>query len=119
MCQVKAPVISRRPFAKVVADMREPLTVAVAQPRRTSYDVQANAMAHAAAIRATDAHVVAFPELSMTGYELDAEPISLDDPLLTPIVEACAETDTARRLHSEARPPQHSVGDRLTAQYAA
>jgi predicted amidohydrolase len=72
--------------------MREPLTVAVAQPRCTSYDVQANATAHAAAIRAADAHVVIFPELSMTGYELDAQPISLDDPLLTPIVEACAET---------------------------
>jgi predicted amidohydrolase len=72
--------------------MRVPLTVAVAQPRCTSYDVQANAMAHAAAIRAANAEVVIFPELSMTGYELDAEPISLDDPLLTPIVDACADT---------------------------
>jgi predicted amidohydrolase len=72
--------------------MPEPLTVAVAQPLCTSYDVQANATAHAAAIRVADAHVVVFPELSMTGYELDAKPISLDDPLLTPIVDACAET---------------------------
>jgi predicted amidohydrolase len=72
--------------------MREPLTVAVAQPLCVSHDVQANAIAHAAAIRAADAHVVIFPELSMTGYELDAEPISLGDPLLTPIVDACADT---------------------------
>ena len=72
--------------------MREPLTVAVAQPVCVSHDVQANAVAHAAAIHAADAHVVVFPELSMTGYELDAEPISLDDPVLAPIVDACAET---------------------------
>lgn len=72
--------------------MREPLTVAVAQPPCVSHDVQSNAMAHAAAIRAADADVVTFPELSMTGYELDAEAISLDDPLLAPIVDACAET---------------------------
>jgi predicted amidohydrolase len=72
--------------------LREPLTVAVAQPPCVSHDVQANAAAHAAAIGAADAHVVVFPELSLTGYELDAEPISLDDPLLGPIVDACAET---------------------------
>lgn len=72
--------------------MREPLTVAVAQPLCVSHDLQANATAHAAAIRAANADVVIFPELSMTGYELDAEPVSLDDPLLTPIVDACADT---------------------------
>jgi predicted amidohydrolase len=72
--------------------LRESLTVAVAQPRCVSYGVEANATAHAAAIRAADAHVVIFPELSMTGYELDAEPLSLDDPVLAPIVDACAET---------------------------
>jgi predicted amidohydrolase len=75
-------------------DMREHLTVAVAQPPCISYDVEANAMAHVAAIRAADADVVVFPELSMSGYELDAEPISLDDPLLAPIVDASAETDS-------------------------
>jgi predicted amidohydrolase len=72
--------------------MQEPLTVAVAQPPCVSHDVRANAIAHAYAIRAADAHVVVFPELSMTGYELDAAPLSLDDPLLAPVVDACAET---------------------------
>jgi predicted amidohydrolase len=71
---------------------REHLTVAVAQPPCVSHDVRANAMAHAEAIRAADAHVVVFPELSITGYELDAEPVSLDDPALAPIAGACAET---------------------------
>jgi predicted amidohydrolase len=72
--------------------MREPLTVAAAQPRCVSYDVEANAMTHAAVIRAANARVVIFPELSMTGYELDAEAITIDDSRLTPIVDACAET---------------------------
>jgi predicted amidohydrolase len=33
----------------------------------------------AAVIRAANARVVIFPELSMTGYELDADAISVDD----------------------------------------
>jgi predicted amidohydrolase len=38
--------------------------------------------------------VVVFPELSLTGYELDAPSIRADDPRLAPIVEASAETGT-------------------------
>ena len=71
--------------------MREPLTVAVAQPPCVSYDVAANAATHAATVRSADARVVVFPELSLTGYELDAPAVSLEDPRLAPIVEACAE----------------------------
>jgi predicted amidohydrolase len=44
-----------------------------------SYGLEANAMTHAAVIRAANARVVIFPELSMTGYELDADAISVDD----------------------------------------
>jgi predicted amidohydrolase len=72
--------------------MREPLTIAVAQPPIVSYDVAANALTHAATIRAAGARVVVFPELSLTGYELDAPAIAPDDPRLMPLVEACAET---------------------------
>jgi predicted amidohydrolase len=32
---------------------------------------------------------VVFPELSLTGYELDAPAVTVDDPRLTPIVQAC------------------------------
>ncbi|GIG89396.1 carbon-nitrogen hydrolase family protein [Plantactinospora endophytica] len=71
--------------------MREPLTIAVAQPRCKAYDVAANAYAHAEAVRAVRARVVVFPELSLTGYELDAPPVDADDPRLAPIVAACAE----------------------------
>ncbi len=69
-----------------------PLTIAAAQPVCVPDDVAANALAHAATIRAADARVVVFPELSLTGYELDAPAISVDDPRLEPIVAACAET---------------------------
>jgi predicted amidohydrolase len=75
--------------------MREPLTVAVAQPPCVAHDVAANARAHAAAIRApgaAGARVVVFPELSLTGYELDAAPVDPADERLRPIIQACADT---------------------------
>jgi predicted amidohydrolase len=71
---------------------RQPLAIAVAQPRSVSNDVAGNALIHAETIRAAGARVVVFPELSLTGYELDASPIAVDDPRLDPIIEACAET---------------------------
>ena len=70
--------------------MRDPLTVAVAQPPCESYDVAANALTAAATVRLAGTRVVVFPELFLTGYELDAPAISVEDPNLAPIVEACA-----------------------------
>ncbi len=67
-----------------------PLVIAVAQPLCVAYDVGANALTHAAMIRSVGARVVVFPELSLTGYELDAPAIAVDDQRLVPIVEACA-----------------------------
>ena len=58
-----------------------------------SYDVTANAATHAAIVRAAGARVVVFPELSLTGYELDAPALAADDPRLLPIVQACADAD--------------------------
>ena len=69
--------------------MRDPLVIAVAQPPCVSHDIEANAGAHAEAVAAAAARVVVFPELSLTGYELDATAIAADDPRLSPIVEAC------------------------------
>jgi predicted amidohydrolase len=66
------------------------LIVAVAQPASVTGDVAGNASAHAEAVRAAAARVVVFPEMSLTGYDLDADPISPDDPRLEPIVAACA-----------------------------
>ncbi|MEU4561639.1 carbon-nitrogen hydrolase family protein [Actinoplanes sp. NPDC023936] len=70
------------------------LTIAAAQPSTTAFDVAGNAVAHAAAIRAANARVVVFPEMSLTGYELTAPLVEPDDPRLAPIVEACAATGT-------------------------
>ncbi len=71
--------------------VREPLGIAVAQPLCVPYDVAVNAATHAATVRSADARVVVFPELSLTGYELDAPAITVEDPRFGPIVEACAE----------------------------
>lgn len=71
---------------------RNALTIAVAQPDCAAYDVTANATAHATAILAAKAQVIAFPEMSLTGYRLDATPIPPDDTRLAPIIAACAAT---------------------------
>jgi len=75
----------------VEVGVRGPLIIAVAQPLCMPYDVAANAATHAATVCSAGARVVVFPELSLTGYELDAPAITVEDPRLTPIVEACAE----------------------------
>ncbi len=72
-------------------DRREPLLIAVAQPSIAAYDVLANAVMHAATVRETQARVVVFPELSLTGYQLDAPSITAADERLGPIVDACRE----------------------------
>jgi predicted amidohydrolase len=74
--------------------MADPLIVAAAQPRCVPYDVAENAAAHAEVVRAASARVVVFPELSLTGYELDAPAVAADDRRLTLIADACAETAT-------------------------
>lgn len=72
--------------------MREPLVMAVAQPVCIPLDVAANAATHAALVRSAGARVVVFPELSLTGYELDAAEVAPGDERLAPLVAACAET---------------------------
>jgi predicted amidohydrolase len=69
-----------------------PLAVAAAQPLCVAHDVETNARAHAASVNAASARLVAFPELSLTGYELDADPLGPDDARLAPLVEACRAT---------------------------
>ena len=72
--------------------MRLPLTVAVAQPAVVAGDLRATALAHAEAVRAARARLVVFPELSLTGYELDVPPVALDDSALAPLADACRDT---------------------------
>jgi len=72
--------------------VRAPLTIAAVQPLCTARDVSANARVHADTVRAAQARVVVFPELSLTGYELDADAVAPGDDVLAPVVEACTAT---------------------------
>jgi predicted amidohydrolase len=72
----------------------EPLRVAVAQPSVVHGDLPATAAAHADAVRRAGARLVVFPELSLTGYVLDAPAVALDDPVWDGLVAACAEHGT-------------------------
>jgi predicted amidohydrolase len=74
--------------------VRSPLSLAVAQPRCVPLDVDANGVAHARAVRDAQARIVVFPELSLTGYELDAAAIDLGDRGFEPIVQACRESES-------------------------
>jgi len=67
--------------------MLPPLTVAAAQPLCHAKAVLANALEHARLIRTADARLVVFHELSLTGYELDAEAVSTGGEALIPIVK--------------------------------
>jgi len=69
-----------------------PLTLAVAQPRCTRGDVLGTAREHAELIVRARARVVMFPELSLTGYELDAPVVEPDDPAVAILVAACRDT---------------------------
>lgn len=71
---------------------RAPLRIAVAQPSITPDDRPANVAAHAAVVQENPADVLVFPEMSLTGYYLDAPPVATDDRALAPLVAACART---------------------------
>jgi predicted amidohydrolase len=72
--------------------VRPPLSLAVSQPYCVAQDVAANAVVHGQTVRAAGARIVVFPELSLTGYELEAAAIDPGDRVLEPVVQACRET---------------------------
>lgn len=72
--------------------MSTALVIAAAQPACRAYDVETNVQRHAACVRSAAAKLVVFPELSLTGYEMDAPCLALDDERLAPLIEACRET---------------------------
>lgn len=71
---------------------RSELRLAVVQPPCVAGDVVANAGYHAEAVWLAAARVLVFPELSLTGYELDAPDVDPGDTRLAPIVASCAST---------------------------
>jgi predicted amidohydrolase len=68
------------------------LRLSVAQPRCVPGDVRQNVAAHAHAIRGAASRLVVFPELSLTGYDLEATPIDLGAGPISEVVKACRET---------------------------
>jgi len=83
--------------------------VAVAQPACIPHDVGANAAAAAQAVLSAHADLVVFPELSVTGYELDAAPVAVDDPRLEAVVTACARSGSLALVGA----PVRGVGGRI------
>lgn len=63
--------------------------MAIVQPLWAGADVMANVREHAQAIEQAHARVVVFPELSLTGYDLGAPLLAVDDRRLRPLVDAC------------------------------
>lgn len=88
--------------------------MAAAQPFCHPRDVEANAVEHGAVVAGAGARIVVFPELSLTGYHFDAEPVGGDDPRLAPLVAACAE----HRAIAIAGAPVASAGGRHIAMLA-
>lgn len=73
--------------------MPRSISIGVAQPETVTGDVAGNVANHVDALdrAAVDgARVVLFPELSLTGYAFDAEPLTPHDERLDPLVAACA-----------------------------
>jgi predicted amidohydrolase len=89
--------------------VRRPLTVAVVQPRCVPRDLRANGSLHAHAVREGGARVVVFPELSLTGYELESDPVDPGDPALDPIVQACRQTGSLALIGAPIAGPPDQV----------
>ncbi|MFI8566058.1 carbon-nitrogen hydrolase family protein [Rhodococcus sp. NPDC078407] len=85
-----------------VTDTRR-LTVAAAQPKTVLNDSDTNALAHADAIRRSRARLVVFPEMSLTGYSMDAPVVHSNDPAFDVIAEACRDTHTVALVGAAVR----------------
>jgi predicted amidohydrolase len=71
--------------------------------------VRANAAIHAQTVRQARSRVVVFPELSLTGYELDATPVDPEGPALDPLVRACGETGSIALVGAPVAGPRGQV----------
>lgn len=74
--------------------VRERITVAAAQPWVRAGDTRANARRHADMVRRAAADLVVFPELSITGYHLDAPVVDPSGPDIAVVERACADART-------------------------
>lgn len=93
------------------------MQVATIQTTPIAADIEANAAEHARLIAEAASHgaaVCVFPELSLTGYELDASLVMTeDDARLAPIREACRE----HRVHAVVGAPLSTQDGALVATF--
>lgn len=89
----------------------EKLVVAAVQPRVLDGDVEANVASHVEAIVRADARLVVFPELSLTGYQVDAPTVDLAGDGVVKLVTACAATHSVALVGA----PVETAGGRFIA----
>ena len=84
-----------RPLGRmhVVTTKAELLRVAVGQPAVIDGDHVSSALAHADLIRSARADLMVFPEMSLTGYHLDAADVEVDGDAVALLVDACRSAD--------------------------
>lgn len=93
-----------------MAGVETTLTVAAAQPPVVGGDLSGAVRAHAEAVRGARSRLVVFPELSLTGYELDAPAVDVADAVLQPLVDACRETGSVALVGAPVQAPAGADG---------
>ncbi len=96
--------------------MPDAFVVAAAQPESISDDLVGNVIRHADAVLAARCRLIVFPELSLTGHELEAQPVSLEDSVLAPLIKACRANGSLALVGA---PIREQLGDGLVADYIA
>lgn len=85
----------------------QPLTLSVAQPLSVPGQLVANVAAHVELIKASQARVVVFPELSLVAYDHAVAPISLNSTELQPLREAAARYNSVALVGAPVKIDHH------------
>lgn len=71
------------------------LSITLGQPLADPGNLATSVANHVVIVRATHSDLVVFPEMSLTGYFMDAPVIDFEGEEFAPLQQACAELDTA------------------------
>lgn len=75
-------------------DTSRALSIALGQPLPVPGDLATTVANHVAIVKAANCDLVVFPELSLTGYFMDAPIIDFESEEVAPLQQACAESET-------------------------
>lgn len=70
------------------------LSIALGQPLPVPGSIEQSVANHVELVRQAHADLIVFPEMSLTGYFMDAPVLDMEGEQLQPLVSACAETGT-------------------------